>query len=184
MDLSDLILMTIAPSFRLSFASLGISLLFAMFEKQSLIALGFVLLALLAGVARAEDKTDDLKPDTVVNDLVAGREGSRTDAEVVAREEEAIQLDGLSVAEMRELRERSEKHAFQVSRSRLEGRGGCFTFLTWVFAGRGQSHDETHHQLVVQKQRNLPQGAHFECLRCPGQDQVAPRILTLYISPI
>jgi heat shock protein beta len=37
----------------------------------------------------------------------------------VQREEEAIQLDGLSVAEMKELREKSEKHAFQAEVSRM-----------------------------------------------------------------
>jgi heat shock protein beta len=86
-----------------------------MFEKRSVLALAFVLLAFSAGAARAEDQNDDLKPDTVVDDLGASREGSRTDAEAVAREEEAIKLDGLSVAEMKELRDRSEKHAFQVT---------------------------------------------------------------------
>jgi len=38
----------------------------------------------------------------------------RTDSEVLNREEEAIKLDGLSVKEMKDLRDRSEKHAFQV----------------------------------------------------------------------
>ena len=85
-----------------------------MFEKQGLLTLAFILLAFSAGAARAEDENDDLRPDTVVNDLGASRDGSRTDAEAVAREEEAIKLDGFSVAEMKELRERSEKHAFQV----------------------------------------------------------------------
>jgi heat shock protein beta len=36
------------------------------------------------------------------------------DLQVVDREEEAIKLDGLSVAEMKNMRERAEKHAFQV----------------------------------------------------------------------
>lgn len=85
-----------------------------MLEKQSLLALAFVLLAFSAGVTRAEDANEDLKPDTVVNDIGSSREGSRTDAEAVAREEEAIKLDGLSVAEMKELRDRAEKHVFQV----------------------------------------------------------------------
>ena len=43
----------------------------------------------------------------------------RTDSEVVDREEEAIKLDGMSVAEMKELREKSEKHAFQAEVSRM-----------------------------------------------------------------
>jgi len=91
-----------------------------MFSKQSLLALAFVLLAFTSGVTRAEDaQDDDLRPDTVVNDLGASREGSRTDAEAVAREEEAIKLDGLSVAEMKELRDRAEKHAFQAEVNRM-----------------------------------------------------------------
>lgn len=57
---------------------------------------------------------DDLAPDTADDDLGASREGSRTDSEVVSREEEAIKLDGLSVAEMKELRDKAEKHVFQV----------------------------------------------------------------------
>ena len=43
----------------------------------------------------------------------------RTDSEVVGREEEAIKLDGMSVAEMKELRDKSEKHAFQAEVSRM-----------------------------------------------------------------
>ena len=35
------------------------------------------------------------------------------------REEEAIQLDGLNVAQMKELREKSEKHAFQAEVDRM-----------------------------------------------------------------
>ena len=37
----------------------------------------------------------------------------------VYREEEAIQLDGLSVAEMKELRDKSEKHTFQAEVDRM-----------------------------------------------------------------
>lgn len=35
------------------------------------------------------------------------------------REEEAIKLDGLSVAEMKELRNRAEKHSFQAEVNRM-----------------------------------------------------------------
>ena len=38
---------------------------------------------------------------------------------MVGREEEAIKLDGMSVAEMKELRDKSEKHAFQAEVSRM-----------------------------------------------------------------
>lgn len=36
-----------------------------------------------------------------------------------AREEEAIQLDGLNAAQIKELREKSEKHAFQAEVNRM-----------------------------------------------------------------
>jgi len=39
--------------------------------------------------------------------------------QVVEREEEAIKLDGLSVAEMKHMRERAEKHAFQAEVNRM-----------------------------------------------------------------
>ena len=47
------------------------------------------------------------------------REGSRTDDEVVRREEEAIKLDGLSVAEIKEMRSKAEKHQFQAEVNRM-----------------------------------------------------------------
>ena len=90
-----------------------------MFRKQSLLALAFVLLAFSANFVAAEDETDDVQPDTVDKNLGASKEGSRTDDEVVKREEEAIKLDGLSVAEMKELRDKSEKHAFQAEVNRM-----------------------------------------------------------------
>ena len=52
-------------------------------------------------------------------DIGKSRDGSRTDDEVVQREEEAIQLDGLSVSELKELREKSEKHTFQAEVDRM-----------------------------------------------------------------
>jgi len=76
-----------------------------------------VLLLLFSGGCRAED--EELNTETVDEDLGASREGSRTDAEVVDREEEAIKLDGLSVAEMKTLRDTAEKHAFQAEVNRM-----------------------------------------------------------------
>ena len=66
------------------------------------------------GVARAEEEEDVLEVNTVEEDLGASKEGSRTDSETVEREEQAIKLDGLSVAEMKLMRESAEKHVFQV----------------------------------------------------------------------
>uniref|UniRef100_A0A915Q275 Histidine kinase/HSP90-like ATPase domain-containing protein n=1 Tax=Setaria digitata TaxID=48799 RepID=A0A915Q275_9BILA len=51
--------------------------------------------------------------ETVKENIGKIKTGSKTDDEVIQREEEAIKLDGLSVAEMKELRTRAEKHTFQ-----------------------------------------------------------------------
>uniref|UniRef100_A0A8C9TC00 Endoplasmin n=1 Tax=Scleropages formosus TaxID=113540 RepID=A0A8C9TC00_SCLFO len=55
----------------------------------------------------------------VEEDLGKSRDGSRTDDEVVQREEEAIQLDGLNAAQIKEMRDKSEKHAFQAEVNRM-----------------------------------------------------------------
>jgi len=83
--------------------------------------LALIGLLFLASFAQAEETPteDELQPDTVDDDLGAAREGSRTDAEAVEREEEAISLDGLSVAQMKELREKAEKHEFQAEVNRM-----------------------------------------------------------------
>ncbi|TDG45009.1 hypothetical protein AWZ03_008570 [Drosophila navojoa] len=49
----------------------------------------------------------------------AFKEGSRTDAETLKREEEAIQLDGLNVAQLKEIREKAEKFTFQTEVNRM-----------------------------------------------------------------
>ncbi|XP_041975931.1 endoplasmin homolog [Aricia agestis] len=56
---------------------------------------------------------------TVDADLGASREGSRTDAEAVLREEEAISPDGLSVAQQRELKARAQNYTFQTEVNRM-----------------------------------------------------------------
>jgi len=75
-------------------------------------------LALVAGV-RAEEDEGELKVETVEPDMGSSREGSRTDSEVVDREGEAIKLDGLSVAEMKVMRDSAEKHEFQAEVNRM-----------------------------------------------------------------
>nr|QGZ00468.1 heat shock protein 89 [Glyphodes pyloalis] len=64
------------------------------------------------GVGSVEEVTLDA-------DLGASREGSRTDAEAVLREEEAISPDGLSVAQMREIRDRAQNFTFQTEVNRM-----------------------------------------------------------------
>lgn len=56
---------------------------------------------------------------TVEPDLGSTREALRTDDEVVDREAEAIKLDGLNVAQMKELREKAEKFHFQAEVNRM-----------------------------------------------------------------
>ena len=68
--------------------------------------------------ANTEGK-DELVPETVDNDMAVHREGSRTDTDTVVREAEAIKLDGLSVADVKLLRDSAEKHAFQAEVNRM-----------------------------------------------------------------
>lgn len=77
----------------------------------------FVLVVFLyIGVCQAEDEIDE---PVIENDLGSSREGSRTDDEVVQREEEAIKIDELNVAQIKELRERAEKFHFQAEVNRM-----------------------------------------------------------------
>uniref|UniRef100_A0A4W5PHY2 Endoplasmin n=1 Tax=Hucho hucho TaxID=62062 RepID=A0A4W5PHY2_9TELE len=77
-----------------------------------------LLCALLAFASvRAEDGLDI--DGTVEDDLGKSRDGSKTDDEVVQREEESIQLDGLNAAQIKEIREKSEKHVFQAEVNRM-----------------------------------------------------------------
>uniref|UniRef100_A0A8C6WVZ5 Heat shock protein 90, beta (grp94), member 1 n=1 Tax=Neogobius melanostomus TaxID=47308 RepID=A0A8C6WVZ5_9GOBI len=79
--------------------------------------IGLVVALLAFASVRAEDELD--VDGTVEEDLGKSRDGSRTDDEVVQREEEAIQLDGLNAAQIKELREKSEKHVFQAEVNRM-----------------------------------------------------------------
>ncbi|MEE6480111.1 hypothetical protein FKM82_012466 [Ascaphus truei] len=80
-------------------------------RKLWVIGLCCVLLA-FASVSAEDDVT-------VEDDLGKSREGSRTDDEVISREEEAIQLDGLNAAQIKEIREKSEKYVFQAEVNRM-----------------------------------------------------------------
>jgi len=82
---------------------------------KSYLFVGIVCCLLFAAVKAQED---DDEP-TIEDDIGKSRDGSRTDDEVVQREEEAISLDGLNVAQMKELRENSEKFAFQAEVNRM-----------------------------------------------------------------
>merc|ERR1712179_546949 len=90
-------------------------------NKLQFFLLGFCAFSLLIHTTYAdEDKQDeDVDPPKVDDDVGKSRDGSKTDDEVVQREEEAINIDGLSVAEMKQLRESAEKHEFQAEVSRM-----------------------------------------------------------------
>ncbi|GFQ89726.1 endoplasmin [Trichonephila clavata] len=77
-----------------------------------LLILGVIL---LSGVSYAEETDEPI----VENDIGSSRDGSRTDDEIVPREEEAIKLDGLNVAQIKELREKAEKFTFQAEVNRM-----------------------------------------------------------------
>ncbi|KAF9420396.1 hypothetical protein HW555_003318 [Spodoptera exigua] len=76
---------------------------------------------LLAGWSHAQEGVGvgSVEEVTVDADLGASREGSRTDAEAVLREEEAISPDELSVAQMREIKERAQNYTFQTEVNRM-----------------------------------------------------------------
>ncbi|XP_071375237.1 endoplasmin-like [Centroberyx affinis] len=80
-------------------------------------AIGLLFALLAFAAVKAEDEVDI--DGTVEEDLGKSRDGSRTDDEVVQREEEAIQLDGLNAAQIKEIREKSEKHVFQAEVNRM-----------------------------------------------------------------
>jgi heat shock protein beta len=71
----------------------------------------FCALLLCGGVYADDEVVDD--------DVGSFAEGSRTDERAVQREEEAIQLDGLNVAEMKALRDVAQKHHFQAEVNRM-----------------------------------------------------------------
>lgn len=78
-----------------------------------------VLVGLLAAVALypSVQAEDDVVDD--VNGKVNTGKGTGTDQDTVAREEEAIKIDGLSASEVKKLRASAEKHEFQAEVNRM-----------------------------------------------------------------
>lgn len=72
----------------------------------------------ISGLCLAENKHHEDEA-SVDEDIGKSRQGSKTDDEVVQREEEAIKLDGLNVAQMKEMRDKAEKHVFQAEVNRM-----------------------------------------------------------------
>ncbi|XP_059167594.1 endoplasmin-like [Physella acuta] len=88
-----------------------------MAKMKHFIFIGLVCCLLFAAARAADDDDDD--DVKLEDDIGKSRDGSRTDDEAVQREEEAISLDGLNVAQMKELREKSEKFQFQAEVNRM-----------------------------------------------------------------
>uniref|UniRef100_A0AAQ4NV75 Endoplasmin n=1 Tax=Gasterosteus aculeatus aculeatus TaxID=481459 RepID=A0AAQ4NV75_GASAC len=80
-------------------------------------AIGLLFALVAFAAVKAEDELD--VDGVVEEDFGKSRDASRTDDEVVQREEEAIQLDGLNAAQIKEIREKSEKHVFQAEVNRM-----------------------------------------------------------------
>jgi len=76
-----------------------------------------VLLLAFSQVKAEEDA--EFPTETVDDDMAKHKEGSTTDSETVDREAEAIKIDGLSVAEIKLMRESAEKHVFQAEVNRM-----------------------------------------------------------------
>lgn len=80
-------------------------------------------LLLLAGINEifADDGADTAAEaaETIDSNLGSFKEASRTDSETLQREEEAIKLDGLNVAQLKEIREKAEKFNFQTEVNRM-----------------------------------------------------------------
>ncbi|CAF1630592.1 unnamed protein product, partial [Adineta ricciae] len=79
---------------------------------------------LFSNICKADDIDDDTVststlPPKVDNDIGKHSDASKTDDEVVQKEEEAIKLDGLSAKEFRTLVDASEKHQFQTEVNRM-----------------------------------------------------------------
>jgi len=66
-----------------------------------------------------EDSTASTEDPVVEEDIGKASHASKTDDEVIQREEEAVHIDGLSPKEVKQLREQSEKHVFQAEVNRM-----------------------------------------------------------------
>nr|WEL12804.1 heat shock protein 90 B [Halisarca dujardinii] len=85
--------------------------------KRSIWLVALVGLLCLTYVSAQEDPEEDVP--TAEPDIGSSRDASKTDDEVVQREEEAIKLDGLSVSQMKELRDQADKFTFQAEVNKM-----------------------------------------------------------------
>ena len=89
--------------------------------NRKVVVFGLLGLLLIAGchAAAGDDDYDVEDAGTVKEDLGAHSDALRTDGETVDREARAIKLDGLSVAELKELQASAEKHVFAAEVDRM-----------------------------------------------------------------
>ncbi|XP_055375366.1 endoplasmin homolog [Condylostylus longicornis] len=81
----------------------------------------FIVLSLLL-ILGYECKADEIDLEDVGTadpDITVSKKGSMTDPETVAREADTINIDGLSIQEIKNLREQSEKFTFQTEVNRM-----------------------------------------------------------------
>lgn len=90
-------------------------------RRLLLLSLALLALSSFTGYKNVVDagKDDDIDTPIAEQDLGKFAEGSRTDDEALSREEEAINIDGLNVAQIKQMREQAEKHTFQTEVSRM-----------------------------------------------------------------
>uniref|UniRef100_A0A915KP40 Histidine kinase/HSP90-like ATPase domain-containing protein n=1 Tax=Romanomermis culicivorax TaxID=13658 RepID=A0A915KP40_ROMCU len=93
-------------------------------RRFALLTAAIFVLCVLTGqnsnlLVNGDEEADENALPKVEKDLGKLKEGSRTDDEAVQREEEAIKLDGLSVAQMKELRDKAEKFNFEAEVNRM-----------------------------------------------------------------
>lgn len=91
---------------------------------HSFLIVSFICLTIYSGwntksQVHAEDEVDEEAVPKVDKDIGKSRDGSRTDDEVVEREEEQIKLDGLNVAQLKELRQGAVKQEFLAEVNRM-----------------------------------------------------------------
>ncbi|VBB25299.1 unnamed protein product [Acanthocheilonema viteae] len=86
---------------------------------QLFILIGHLIKLLLFPYTKVNAEVELSDEETVKENIGKIKTSSKTDDEIIQREEEAVKLDGLSVAEMKELRARAEKHSFQAEVNRM-----------------------------------------------------------------
>lgn len=83
------------------------------------LAIGLLLIAGINEITANDDANLPEVTETIDSHLGGFKDGSKTDSEMLQREEEAIKLDGLNVSQLKEIREKAEKFNFQTEVNRM-----------------------------------------------------------------